>query len=38
MSKEKQGFKKSDKTAASKTPKEKKALKALKKISKNSQD
>jgi hypothetical protein len=38
MSGEKQGFKKSDKTAASKTPKEKKTLKALKKISKNSQE
>lgn len=37
MSKEKQGSKKLDKSVASKTPKEKKALKALKKISKKNQ-
>ncbi|MFZ1703124.1 MAG: hypothetical protein WAT79_02195 [Saprospiraceae bacterium] len=34
MSKEKEGKKKSDKTAAANTPKEKKALKALKKLDK----
>lgn len=35
MSKQKEGKKKSDKTAAAKTPKEKKALKALKKQGKS---
>lgn len=35
MSKEKEHKKKSDKTVASKTPKEKKAMKALKKQDKN---
>ena len=36
MSKQKEGKKQSDKTAAAKTPKEKKAEKALKKNEKNS--
>jgi hypothetical protein len=38
MAKEKEGKKKSDKTAAAKTPKEKKADKALKKSQKSKTD
>ena len=38
MAKEKEGKKKSDKTAPTKTPKEKKADKALKKLSKGKGD